>query len=206
MKHVPPPVLFGLGQVLPLLLLSACVSLFNRFQELEDSPILVSYQTREYRIRGSTAEDLRQAMDNKGPLDDLGRPWDAVTHWYISWSYPYSEEGGRCALDPLDVRVEIVRILPNWDPPASASNELIVRWNNYLAALEEHEAYHQELGLEAAQEVWLALSAMEAYPDCQSLEQAADTTALSVLNRYRRMEDSYDEETSHGASQGAVFP
>jgi predicted secreted Zn-dependent protease len=201
-----PPFIPGLGQLLPILLLGACLSLPNRYQELDDNPVLVSYQTHEYRIRGSTAEDLRRAMNRAGPLDDDGRPWDAVTHWYVSWSYPYVQEDNRCELGPLDVRVEIVRILPRWDPPASASEELIADWNTYLTALEDHEAYHQELGLEAAHEVWLALSAMEAYPTCQTLEQAADVTAQAVLDRYRRREDAYDQETAHGATQGAVFP
>lgn len=206
MKHVAPFALLGLGQFLLVISMGACISLSDRFQELEGSPILVSYQTRQYPIQGSTADELRQAMNRLGPLDDAGRPWDAVTHWYVSWSYPYHQEGSDCELGPLEVRVEIMQIMPDWDPPASVSEDLMARWNAYLAALEEHEARHQELGLEAAHEVWLALSSMEAYPTCQTLEEAADATAQSVLDRFRRMEDAYDQETSHGATQGAVFP
>jgi predicted secreted Zn-dependent protease len=158
-----------------------------------------------YVIEGSTAAELRAQMDQLGPADKFGR-FDAYTRWYINWSYPYSTQDGQCTTGPVKVAVRVTLTLPQWDPPSDASQELVDKWNAYLAALQVHEDGHKEIAIQAGNEILHTLEGLPPHPTCDELEEAADAAGKSVLNRYRQQEIIYDQSTDHGATQGARFP
>ena len=158
-----------------------------------------------YQIEGSTAGELRAQMNQLGPADRLGQH-DAYTKWYVSWSYPYSIEGGECATGPVEVEVEVTFTLPQWDPPADASQELMGKWNAYMTALQTHEDGHKDIAIQAGNEILQTLEALLAYPTCSELEKAADAAGEGVLDQYRQQETIYDRTTDHGATRNLRFP
>lgn len=161
----------------------------------------VFVDTVYYRVAGSTADELRVQMDRSRPGN-----FDAHTEWYVSWSYPYSEAEGSCTTGPVTISVNITFTLPQWNTPANASEDLVDRWNAYLAALQVHEDGHKGIGIEAANEILQAMNALPAYRFCEELKQAADAAGERVLSEYRQREAIYDQTTNHGATQGARFP
>jgi len=178
----------------------------ERHSCLPERGISVSTYYVYYGITGSTPDELRAQMDRFGYTDELGHHWDAYTKWDVHWSYPYSTTVGGCATGPVEVEVEVVFVLPQWDDPEKGPVDLAQRWNTYLAALQRHEDGHKDIAVEAGCEVLRALDSLAVYASCSELEQTADAIAESTLELYRQHEDTYDRQTDHGAMQGVGFP
>jgi len=162
-----------------------------------DVTITASY----YAIHGSTAQELREEMNRRGPGG-----YDAYTRWFVKWSYPTETTGNACDTGPVEASVEITYTMPEWDPPPNADAALVDRWTRYVAALQLHEDGHRDFGIDAAKDVLRAVSALPPYPTCADLNRAANAAAETVLDRFRAQEIDYDRTTSHGATQGARFP
>jgi predicted secreted Zn-dependent protease len=159
-----------------------------------------------YEITGATATDLRRQMDQSGSIDRFGHRHDMYTDWQANWSYPYVAGNHSCAVGPVQVTVAITFTFPNWDKPAQASSTLVAEWNEYLNKAQAHEDGHKEIAVEAGHKILYALKAMPVYPSCAALEQAVDQTGQDILEQFRQKELVYDQETNHGATQGARFP
>jgi predicted secreted Zn-dependent protease len=96
--------------------------------------------------------------------------------------------------------------MPEWTPPPEAAADLVERWNRYHTALQRHEDGHKEHGLGAARDVREKLRALDAEPDCDSMNREANAVANRVVEQYKAKDRTFDKETRHGASQGARFP
>lgn len=152
-----------------------------------------------YAITGSTASELRASMDKLRPKDpyDGNRPVDAYTDWYISWTWP-GHGTDNCDLSAAAVRFSINVTMPRWKAPANASPGLIVKWENYIRSLTVHEKGHVD-------------NIVRNYPGVLAAIQnatcsTAETAAQKALEPLRAFDSSYDRDTNHGATQGAVFP
>ncbi|MCP4540226.1 MAG: DUF922 domain-containing Zn-dependent protease [Chloroflexi bacterium] len=198
--------------ILAITLLSSCsdallqtsVSAPTESTSVAPIPIVVDYDY--YQITGSTADELCDQMDQLGYMDEVGYRWDAYTEWYVNWSYPYSTTSDNCTTNSVQVQIQITFIFPQWNTPKNASQDLIDRWNAYMAALRLHEDGHKKIAIQAGDEILQAMNALPAYPLCSELEQAADAVGESILERYRQRQATYDQNTEHGKTQGAHFP
>jgi predicted secreted Zn-dependent protease len=160
-------------------------------------------QTRQhYAITGSKARQLKRDMKRLGPREG-GRRYVAYTAWTLTWTYTFDEGARECRLDAFDVRAEIETTLPRWEPAAGARSELIEKWERFLEAIERHEAGHARLAFEAAGSVDAAVRSLGARSTCAELEREIVATAEQEVERYRRREREYDQETRHGRTQGA---
>jgi predicted secreted Zn-dependent protease len=176
----------------------ACGQLLTSAQPAEQISIEhaeISY----YDITGSTADELRDSMNQLRPRDrwDGNLPVDSYTDWYIAWTWPgYGTEN--CDLSTAVVTYRINVIMPRWQAPGDASPELIAKWEKYLQSLARHEKGHVE-------------NIVNNYSNVKTVIQAAtcstaNTEAQKVLEQLRRFDSDYDSETNHGESQGAIFP
>lgn len=164
-----------------------------------DQVLINNAQIDYYEIKGSTANELRLSMDELRPKDpyDNDRPVDAYTDWYISWNWPgYGTID--CDLSAAVVDYKIRVILPHWEPPTNVSPEFIGRWERYIQNLVLHEKGHVNHILENYLDVRTAIQ--------NATCATAESEAQKVLDRLRGFDSSYDSETRHGETQGAVFP
>ncbi len=146
-------------------------------------------------------------MSRRGPIDRIsGARFDANTDWSIKWNYHYSQHGNQCAVDAVYGKVDILFTLPKWNQPAQADALLISEWNDYLAALKNHENGHKAHGVAAIQGVLQTLATLPAYPSCKELEVTANAAAQKVVKSYNQQDVQYDRLTRHGLTQGAIFP
>ena len=190
-----------------VLCLMAC-RLFQPFSLVEPTATLVLHDALQinidnatmvfYEISGSTADELREQMNQKGPVDSASRlRYDARTNWYVSWTWPgYGES--QCDLSQASVSYDIKVTAPHWEPAPDADPDLVDRWNNYMNSLAVHEQGHVD------NIVNNYLQVRDAIRDatCATAEQAAQ----EVLDQFRQFDTDYDLETVHGKTQGAVFP
>jgi predicted secreted Zn-dependent protease len=152
-----------------------------------------------YDITGSTASELRVSMNKSRPKDpyDGNKPVDAYTDWYISWNWPgYGTD--HCDLSAAVVEYKIKVFIPRWNPPAEASSQLIAKWEKYIESLVLHEKGHVENIFKNYLSVKTAIQSAT----CSTAEAAAQ----KALEPLRKFDSSYDRETKHGMTQGAVFP
>jgi predicted secreted Zn-dependent protease len=150
-----------------------------------------------YAVTGATAPEIRASLNANREGD-----YDAFTTWYLSWQFTDAE----CDGDGLIVTVDISYGVPEWTPPDGVSPELVTHFQTYMNALMCHEYGHAKFGLDAANDVHEALSAIEAGGDCAEQQSLADAEFERILDDYIAREVQYDEDTAHGASMGAVFP
>lgn len=192
-----------------LLILSGCQGRnlpSDGLQVDQEDHLNINVTHSTYQIEGSTAEELREQLDQHGVEDEYGERFDGHTQWQIVWSYPYHQDAGTCSIGQVEVIAEITIMLPEWEPPEGAPKTLISSWEEFVGALRAHEEDHQDISIEAAGQIYEALSNLPTYPTCEELEQAADEVGENILENYREMEAVYDAETNHGREDGAHFP
>lgn len=163
-------------------------------------------QVRWYDVDGDTEQQLRANLDGIGPTDSTGERHDAYTSWYVTWRFPFSRTDEGCSTGPVTTDVHVVMTLPRWRGPADPGHPLVQKWRTYLDALMEHEAGHRDTGFRAATEITDTLPTLPPQPSCEEAEARANEAARAVLERFRAHDVSYDDDTRHGATQGAIFP
>jgi predicted secreted Zn-dependent protease len=160
-----------------------------------------------YPIAGSTADELRSQMLERGPVEQLeGRRYDAKTQWTVNWSYQYKKSGDQCAIGSVKGNIATTFILPKWQPPAQAPRSLVAEWRQYSAALQIHENGHKNHGIAAGKDILHALSSLPSYSNCHDLDQAVQATTQKIIKTYNQQDIAYDRQTRHGSTQGAIFP
>ena len=159
-----------------------------------------------YKIAGSSARELRDAMNAKRPVGKDGRPHDAVTSWFVRWKYTTASASPGCAVRTFNVSLDLATTLPQWTNESSAAPQLLQQWRSYYAALVKHEEGHKAIGTNAAAEIRDAGLKLPSEPGCGELAKAVDKMTSEILERYRQREREYDRDTDHGRTQGARFP
>lgn len=168
-------------------------------QSTTDQILIEHAQISYYDITGSTAHELRNSMNQMRPSDpyDGNKPVDSYTDWYISWNWPgYGTEN--CDLSAISITYRINVIMPRWRAPANASPELIAKWGEYIQSLTFHEKGH----VDNIVNNYLSVKTAIQNATCST----AETEAQKALDRLRKFDSNYDNETHHGETQGTVFP
>jgi predicted secreted Zn-dependent protease len=143
--------------------------------------------------------ELRESMNKLRPKDpyDGDKPIDSYADWYVSWNWPgYGTDN--CDLSAVVVTYSINVIMPRWEAPADASAELIAKWEKYIQSLTFHEKGHVDNVVSNYLSVKTAIQGAT----CST----AEAEAQKALESLRIFDSSYDSETKHGETQGAVFP
>jgi predicted secreted Zn-dependent protease len=151
-----------------------------------------------YEVHGSTADELRAGMAQAGPHGSGGAEFAANTSWQFHWSWNQSTSGGVCHPTNVQITYSITIEFPHWAPPADAVPGLVDRWTAFTQSLATHEDGHAVRVIQNAGTVADAISAAS----CAN----ASAAAQSALNSIQQINDQYDIDTNHGATQGAVWP
>ena len=165
-------------------------------------PVTRTVVTHYYAIHGSSPTQLRTQMNQCGPIAD-GRENDAFTKWLVNWQV-FDRDGNGCGIGGLAIHVRVDMYLPQWTDVAPPDLER--RWNTYIAALTSHEDGHVAHGFGAAERVYRTLVRLPPAATCAQLNAGAAAAARVVVGSFGALDVTYDEETRHGATQGAIFP
>lgn len=166
----------------------------------------INDHVERYTIEGTTAQDLRREMTTKGPQGTGGRRFDGYTRWYVSWRYQYKNTGSGCAIASVTTDVKTTITLPQWRNENRADGATRALWSRYLTALDLHEQGHRRHGVDAANEIDVAIAAMPPAGSCDALGTNANALGMRILQKYQQRDLDYDRDTNHGATQGARFP
>ena len=166
---------------------------------------LISEYEQPYEIHGSTAEQLRDQMNQVRPLMH-GEKFDADTEWNLKWSFDYQPDDNSCVIRDSQVTLDIIYHLPRWEDEERSDPKLQERWAVYMKHLLIHESGHAKNGKKAAMEVEAMLKDLAPMESCSLLEEMANDRARQIIDSHHSWDLQYDKETQHGVTQGAVFP
>jgi predicted secreted Zn-dependent protease len=116
------------------------------------------------------------------------------------------EKAGFLRADHVAVDVTAIVILPYWRVPRSAKDELVARWEHYIAALRAHERGHVAIAGAAGRAVAEQIAAISPCGSLDSLKRAVAEAASAAVAEHRERERAYDTETQHGALEGVRLP
>jgi predicted secreted Zn-dependent protease len=157
-------------------------------------------KTNYYAMTGSSIRDIQLSLRQT-------RPWktghDGSTEWRIQWNAFVSRNGDQCHCTSFETTTMITVTLPKWIPPTNTPPAVREAWAKYLRALEQHEAGHADIALAATAEMHKRTKAIGAEADCDALRTKVKTECDAILEVHRAREKEYDQQTRHGATQGA---
>lgn len=163
-----------------------------------------SIETVYYDVEGTSLNQIGQSLRQRGPVTG-GKTFFGLTEWSLNTNYNWVERDTGCSIEDLVVRIGITITMPRWDAPAGAPHELLQTWNRFKHSLREHEHGHARLAQEAADAVRWELATLR-YPTCANAEFRARQRVAEIVQEYNRRNEHYDRVTSHGTTEGAVWP
>jgi len=193
------------GSSLLLLILCSCPWACAPWSRSEGGDT-VTDRAEDYPIAGSSARELRWALDHLGPQNDEGERHDAVTKWRFEYTYDFRESATGCSVGALDLTAEITTILPRWTADPGTPPGLVKRWADYVDCARLHEAGHRRIYLDALPQFRRRARALAPRPTCDALTAALDTLARSWLDEIKELQVAYEKRTDHGYTQCGRFP
>jgi predicted secreted Zn-dependent protease len=162
--------------------------------------LVTTVQNEFYQVAGKSADEVRADMNQKRKGN-----YDAVTSWDIRWSFQARKEATGFNLQDVRVTVKITTLMPSWSGEGANRDDLLL-WNRYIEALQEHEQEHSDNALKIARDIYEALNSQETKPTLTKAQSEGNNTGYRLLEKLRKLDGDFDSRTSHGATQGAVFP
>jgi predicted secreted Zn-dependent protease len=159
---------------------------------------------KNYRIYGDTPQQILTQLQQCGPLSGSGNRWAANTSYALKWNFGYTvspADARQCVLNNIVVIAQAGITMPYWEPSASAQADLAARWNRVSANLRIHENGHVQLAVTAGQSLMARLQDLPAM-NCADIGHEAMRIGSDELSKLMADNDSYDEVTNHGQTQG----
>lgn len=153
-----------------------------------------------YPVTGTTEEEIGRSLREGGPGAFFGSfEWDMRSRW--QWS---STPRG-CVMREVEITVLARLVMPDWADRTGAPAEVRGSWDRFREALRGHERGHYENVARAARALHRELMRLEVQ-NCAFMRAAARDLHERTLRRWKDVDRTYDEETQHGRTQGAVWP
>jgi len=169
------------------------------------SPVVTEHY-EYYEIRGNNEKELRNQMCRNGcPFSD-GKKYDSLTTWKVKLDYGYAQATKSCAADSVKVNVAINFRYPKWVRTDDAPPQLVAKWDNYMKNLVMHENEHRDIAVAAATELSKAVAALPAASSCTELDRQVRAMSSERLDKLSADEKRLDDTTSHGKTEGVIFP
>jgi len=167
---------------------------------------IVREKYKYYEVCGSCENDLQCELKAKCIRWIDGKKYDSVTDWQLKWDYGYNRTPEACTPESFTVTVDIVYQLPKWTRTGNPSGQLEEKWARFMEKLMLHEKGHRDIAVAAANELTGAIAELPPARTCEDLDRAISTLCRSRITRMKKEQKAYDATTSHGVTQGAVFP
>jgi predicted secreted Zn-dependent protease len=169
-------------------------------------PPLVKETYEYYEIKGNHEQELSCQITQNGCTWKDGKKYASVTSWNVTWNYGYRRVPQGCSTDSFTTTVEITFRYPKWVRPEDAPQPLVDAWDTYMEKLIIHENGHRDMAVQAAADLTRDVSELPAAPSCVELDRKVRELGRERIANLNVLEKEYDATTSHGTTQGAIFP
>ena len=157
-----------------------------------------------YEVTPKENESLMAAVLRAGPRDTSGIARVAETKWRIEWNWPVDAKG-RPVLSQVKVNFSALIILPRLNFTVRVSADQKLRWQQYLAAVERHEAGHAWHAYQGSAELQELIRAA-AISDSSFSPFDLKALAEPFVEKLHAVDRTFDRMTVHGRTQGVWWP
>ncbi len=144
-----------------------------------------------YAVKGATLDELRADAAKIGPKDAKGALLWASTGWNVKWTLAVKQWGGRCRIESVDTRIDVLARMPRWRGRDEAKPDLARRWDRFLSAIDGQQRVQAGFALKAAGEIRRLVTKYPPYKSCDTLERKARSEAESIVEKYRLKSEGY---------------
>ena len=188
--------------MLYLKLLSALILLFVSFATIAET--IESTEYKYYVISPRSPYEIKPELVRRSPIREAGGTFNGHTDWYIEWKYQAAPGPSGCQLNDIKTTVHVVHTLPALSEQVTDKQTIEV-FNQFVAALTQHEKNHGNNGLSAAREMDKLFNEIEQQTNCLQLSRMVDSIGNAIVQKYIRADNEYDRTTRNGMSEGAVI-
>jgi predicted secreted Zn-dependent protease len=160
-----------------------------------------------YQIYGNTASDLHTQIAQCAPGANAtsSAEYTGETNYNLTWQYSVAVTDTGCSLRNVQVGLHISTALPLWQPTSAVTTGLTDRWQQFIQALATHEHGHAQLDANYAGLLEQQLETLGNL-DCNSVTDTIQSTVNTIVQALNNANNTYDQQTNHGAAQGAILP
>jgi predicted secreted Zn-dependent protease len=166
---------------------------------------VVNIQYKYYSIYPKTKWDLNKELNERSPINFQGKRYRGYTKWFVQWQYKWWKTDKDCKITTVKTILDVTYTLPKIPPNHPTNAEARQVFLRYFTALFKHEENHKNSGLYAARAIEKSLLGLGIFPNCPSLEAAAESKAQQIIQQYRQRDINYDKQTDNGRAEGIMI-
>ena len=145
-----------------------------------------------YIVTGTTVREIRLSLRTAATAA-LGSGRVGLHRSMLRYSYRYGQQGTYCGMTAVTVELESAIQVPRWTDREAADSTLVAMWDTYITALRGHEYTHREYLYRRAKDISRELYGITTA--CNSMQSRANSTVRLINNRYRKLNEQFDEES-----------
>lgn len=171
--------------------------------------VTVDFVDADYTIRGSTEEDLLEAMRIGGPGNGwYGFTWESRYTWRHGPIEQASINPGvamepRCEIKTIEITLRFRRSIPIWNPPEDADPGLVAKWEQFDRAVQLHGEGHRDIAVGYTREAIRRMRDLET-EDCSLMRGEARELMTRIHDEYVRRNREY--ESAERAARTVQWP
>ena len=170
------------------------------------SGLQISSQARStYQVFGTSAGQINNQIYTCTPIVLGSERFAASTDYALAWTVHYIvDDNNLCQVKEPSVNLAIAQTFPNWSPTANASVAISRSWEQFIQNLTRHESGHADIDKSYAEKLITDLSNVPA-SDCATINELVAAQARTDIGLLDQANQTYDIQTQHGTTQGAVL-
>lgn len=158
-----------------------------------------------YAINPDSVEQIKLELREKSPVSKAHQLFHGGTQWKLVPKFALIRRANRCFIEQIAIELDGTYILPEMKNRDTAPVSTIEHFDQYYAALMEHEKGHQRLWIQAGNEIEQTLKMIQPLLDCKPLAEQAKRLVTDTVLKYQQLNQSYDKDTGHGKTQGVFI-
>jgi predicted secreted Zn-dependent protease len=155
-----------------------------------------------YAISPKTKYDIKSEMQRNTPIIKKGAKFHGSTSWQVEWNISWKKNDNICYLTASEAKLNVLIKMPKISPNADVSDAVLSSFNNFYAALLNHENGHVKNGIDALRDIDVLLANFNSYSDCIVLNKIVKSSITKIIRKYKHQDMAYDTKTKHGKLQG----
>lgn len=150
-------------------------------------------RTSYFTLHGSTLAELDRELARKGPQTskgDIRHP--GATEVKFSGRVTYQPTGKSCRVAKVNFMLRLVKILPKWTPPRSASKTTVVVWTTLSDDIARHEGDHAKIAKMWLKKMESAVRNLGPERTCEAMEARVNAVGANYLAGHEAAQRQFD--------------
>lgn len=153
----------------------------------------IKERTKYFTVRGSTLEELDRELGRKGPLmTATGLRHPGATEVKFDGRVSYTPAVRSCRVTRTELSLRLVKTLPKWNSPKSASPTVSLIWKTLADDIARHEADHARIAKSYVKKMESAIRNLAPEKTCAAMEARVNAVSASYLAAHQRAQLEFD--------------